>query len=48
MFQEASDRANFQARYVLRHPWSGDADACPVAKLYFEAVRSARSARRRA
>jgi hypothetical protein len=39
MFQETSDRANFQARYILRHPWSGDADACPEAKLYFEAVR---------
>ena len=38
VFQETNDRANFQARYVLRHPWSGDADECPEAKLYFESV----------
>ena len=23
IFQETSDRANFQARYILRHPWTG-------------------------
>jgi hypothetical protein len=39
MFQETNDRTNFQARYVLRHPWAGDVDACPEAKLYFEGVR---------
>ena len=22
-FQETSDRSNFQARYILRHPWTG-------------------------
>jgi hypothetical protein len=38
MFQETSDRGNFQARYVLRHAWPGSADACPEAKLYFERV----------
>jgi hypothetical protein len=38
MFQETSDRGNFQARYVLRHAWPGSADACPEAKLYFEQV----------
>jgi hypothetical protein len=38
MFQETQDRQNFQARYVLRHPWQGDANACPEAKSYFEEV----------
>ncbi|HEU5162171.1 MAG TPA: DUF2330 domain-containing protein, partial [Thermoanaerobaculia bacterium] len=26
VLQETGDRTNFQARYVLRHPWKGDAD----------------------
>jgi hypothetical protein len=38
MFQETGDRGNFQARYVLRHPWRGKPDACPEAKLYFDGV----------
>ena len=38
MFQETQDRQNFQARYILRHPWQGDANACPEAKSYFEEV----------
>jgi len=38
MFQETRDRENFQARYVLRHAWRGQPDACPEAKLYFESV----------
>ena len=33
MFQETSDRNNFQARYVLRHPWTGTED-CPAATAY--------------
>jgi hypothetical protein len=32
-FQETSDRENFQGRYVLRHPWQGNAN-CPAAKAY--------------
>jgi len=24
VFQETGDRGNFQGRYVLRHPWTGD------------------------
>jgi hypothetical protein len=39
VFQETQDRNNFQARYVLRHPWGGSVDACPEAKPYFDAVR---------
>jgi hypothetical protein len=38
MFQETSDRGNFQTRYVLRHAWPGSPDACPEAKLYFDQV----------
>jgi hypothetical protein len=38
MFQETGDRENFQARYVLRHPWRGRPDACPEAKLYLDAL----------
>ena len=36
VFQETSDRANFQGRYVLRHPWKGKRDECPAAKNYFD------------
>lgn len=33
VFQETADRSNFQARYVLRHPWNGS-DSCPAASEY--------------
>ncbi|MFO1306393.1 MAG: DUF2330 domain-containing protein [Burkholderiales bacterium] len=39
VFQETQDRANFQARYVLRHAWTGSVDACEAARPYFDAVR---------
>ena len=39
-FQETADRANFQARYVLRHPWTGAQNACVEAGPYFESVRA--------
>jgi hypothetical protein len=32
-FQETGDRQNFQARYVLRHPWK-EAKSCPAADQY--------------
>jgi hypothetical protein len=35
VFQETADRANFQGRYVLRHPWTGSED-CPAAREYRE------------
>ncbi len=35
VFQETGDRENFQGRYVLRHPWQGEAK-CDAAKQYFE------------
>jgi hypothetical protein len=40
MFQETHDRQNFQARYVLRHAWTGDANACPEVTSYFDEVAS--------
>ena len=33
-FQETRDRQNFQARYVLQHPWRGSADKCKAAADY--------------
>jgi hypothetical protein len=33
VFQETADRENFQARYVLRHPWTGTA-TCSAAEPY--------------
>ena len=33
VFLETSDRANFQGRYILRHPWTGEA-TCPAADGY--------------
>jgi len=33
MFKETGDRSNFQGRYVLRHPYKGDAE-CDAAKDY--------------
>ena len=37
-FQETSDRSNFQARYILRHPWTGQ-DECPAANVYRQQLR---------
>jgi hypothetical protein len=34
--QETADRENFQARYVLRHPWTGSPYRCSAARTYFE------------
>ncbi|MET0850169.1 MAG: DUF2330 domain-containing protein [Candidatus Rokuibacteriota bacterium] len=39
VFQETADRANFQGRYVLRHPWKGDA-TCEAAQRYREQLRA--------
>ncbi|MBY0248663.1 MAG: DUF2330 domain-containing protein [Nitrospiraceae bacterium] len=38
VFQETTDRSNFQARYVLRHPWNGT-DDCPAATAYRQQLR---------
>jgi hypothetical protein len=39
VFQQTADRQPFQARYVLRHPWTGAADACAAAQPYLDGVR---------
>jgi hypothetical protein len=38
-FQETADKENYQARYILQHPWKGSPDACPAAGNYFTRVR---------
>ena len=38
VFQETGDRQNFQARYVLRHPWTGDSQ-CDAAQQYRRNLR---------
>jgi hypothetical protein len=41
VFQETADRANVQGRYVVNHPWAGDA-ACGAAVGYRERLRDRR------
>ena len=41
VFQETADRSNFQGRYVLRHPWTGDA-SCEAATTYRRSVAERR------
>jgi len=41
VFQETSDQSNFQARYVLRHPWKGEG-SCPGIREYHRSVRERR------
>ena len=36
-FQETADRTNFQGRYVLRHPWTGEA-SCDAARSYRDGI----------
>ncbi len=38
VFQETGDSSNFQGRYVLRHPWKGEA-RCDEAGSYWRGVR---------
>ena len=35
MFHQTEDTKNFQARYILRHPWKGSPNKCEEAKGYF-------------
>ena len=39
VFQETADRSSFQGRYVLRHPWKGEAK-CEAAERYRRALRA--------
>jgi hypothetical protein len=38
MFQQTQDQENFQARYVIRHPWTGSPEACTAARDYFASL----------
>lgn len=38
-FQTTGDRSNFQGRYVITHPWKGDASRCQAAKNYLEQLQ---------
>lgn len=42
VFQQTQDQENFQARYVIRHPWNGSAKACPAAQDYFAELKRRR------
>jgi hypothetical protein len=41
MFQETGDQQTFQARYVLNHPWKGEA-SCEQGRRYLAALRDRR------
>jgi hypothetical protein len=41
VFQETGDRANFQGRYVVRHPWTGG-ESCSATTQYIRAVSTRR------
>ena len=41
VFQETADRANFQGRYVVRHPWAGET-SCSEAVAYNQSLRDRR------
>jgi hypothetical protein len=36
-FQQTGDRTNFQGRYILRHPWTGEAK-CEAARAYLKSL----------
>ena len=40
MFQETSDTANFQGRYIVNHPWKGSPNACSEARNYFRNLQT--------
>ena len=41
VLQQTSDRTNFQGRFVIRHPWTGD-DDCPAVEAYRAQLRQRR------
>ncbi len=47
VFQETQDRANFQARYVLRHPWAGPSTHAKPRSRISHPCRRARNAKRK-
>lgn len=38
MLQVTEDRENFQGRYVMRHPWKGEAN-CEMASSYYAKLK---------
>ena len=40
VFQETGDTDNYQARYVMQHPWNGSESACPAARSYFTNLKA--------
>ena len=40
VFQETGDTDNYQARYVMQHPWSGSENACPAAHTYYQNLKA--------
>ena len=38
MFYQTNDKKNFQGRYILRHPWKGEAKQCDAAKKYLNTL----------
>ncbi len=39
VLQETADRNNYQARYVMRHPWKGEEQSCPATEEYRREVQ---------
>ena len=39
VLQETADRNNFQARYIMRHPWKGEEQSCPATDDYRREVQ---------
>ncbi|WP_417514108.1 DUF2330 domain-containing protein [Minwuia sp.] len=44
MFRETQDQSNYQARYVIRHPWTGEVQ-CPEAEYYKQQLPARQDAR---
>jgi hypothetical protein len=39
VLQETADRNNYQARYIMRHPWKGEEQSCPATEEYRREVQ---------
>lgn len=45
MFQQTTDRSNFQGRYIIQHPWKGSPNACSAAGEYFKQLKGREESR---
>ncbi|MDX1961334.1 MAG: DUF2330 domain-containing protein [Leptospiraceae bacterium] len=45
MFQETKDTNNYQGRYILHHPWTGNRNECSEAETYFQNLSKREEAR---